>query len=149
MSTEKTKTFLYRTRITWQGEHDGVVTSAGKPDIVSAPPLEFRGPGGRWSPEDLLVASANACAMMTFLALARQKNLAVVRYQSEAEGTLEQVDGQWTMTGIVIRPDIMVQALADVEAARAIAARAEKQCIIAHSLKAHVVINAMVRGADT
>ena len=39
--------------------------------IESAPPVEFGGPGGHWSPESLLVAAVADCFVLSFPAIAR------------------------------------------------------------------------------
>ena len=46
---------------------------------ASAAP-EFRGHASRANPEELLVASASSCHMLTFLAIAARKRLVVLRY---------------------------------------------------------------------
>ena len=47
------------------------VTSAGLPDLATAPPVEFEGPGDAWSPETLLCAALVDCFILTFRAVAR------------------------------------------------------------------------------
>lgn len=42
------------------------VTSTGLPDLETARPPEFDGPGGVWSPEALLVASNANCFILAF-----------------------------------------------------------------------------------
>ena len=46
------------------GEID--VTSGSLPVLHAAPPIEFDGPGDRWSPESLLVAAVSGCFILTF-----------------------------------------------------------------------------------
>ena len=40
------------------------------PDLETAPPPEFDGPGGLWSPENLLCAAVADCFILTFRAIA-------------------------------------------------------------------------------
>ena len=47
------------------------LSSPGLADIASAPPVEFNGPGDRWSPETLLCAAVAGCLVLTFRAIAR------------------------------------------------------------------------------
>jgi organic hydroperoxide reductase OsmC/OhrA len=47
------------------------VTSAQLPSLDTAPPPEFDGPRGAWSPETLLCASLADCFILTFRAVAR------------------------------------------------------------------------------
>jgi organic hydroperoxide reductase OsmC/OhrA len=41
------------------------VTADGLPDLRSAPPLGFDGPGDAWSPEHLLLAAVETCFLFT------------------------------------------------------------------------------------
>ena len=55
------------------GRPEGAVglTSRGLPEIATASPPEFGGPGGVWSPETLLCASIADCFVLSFRAIAR------------------------------------------------------------------------------
>ena len=48
-----------------------VLSSSGVPDLPSAAPAEFGGPGDQWSPESLLVAAVADCFVLSFRAIAR------------------------------------------------------------------------------
>jgi organic hydroperoxide reductase OsmC/OhrA len=53
------------------GEEGSVeITSPGLSTLVSAPPVEFGGPGDLWSPETLIVAAVADCFVFTFRAIA-------------------------------------------------------------------------------
>ena len=54
------------------GRPEGAVglTSPGLPEIATASPPEFGGPGGVWSPETLLCASIADCFVLSFRAIA-------------------------------------------------------------------------------
>ena len=51
----------------------GLVTVASPqlPDLETAAPPEFDGPGGVWSPESLLCASLADCFILTFRSISR------------------------------------------------------------------------------
>ena len=55
---------------------DVELVSQHVPLMRSASPAEFGGPGDRWSPETLLVASLGDCLILTFHAIARASKLA-------------------------------------------------------------------------
>jgi hypothetical protein len=44
--------------------------------------------------------SVNTCMMLTFLTLAQAKGLTPVRYESEAEGLLENIEGKYRITEV-------------------------------------------------
>jgi organic hydroperoxide reductase OsmC/OhrA len=56
------KDFLFPVSIRWQGQQLVRVEAPDVDEIDVAVPLEFRGPGGHRSPEQLLVASAATTA---------------------------------------------------------------------------------------
>jgi len=78
------KVFTYRTSVRWTGRKTGEASSPGKPSLAVATPPEFKGHEGFWSPEDLFVASVDACVMTTFLALAERAGVSFAAYESEA-----------------------------------------------------------------
>ncbi|MBP2678710.1 MAG: putative Peroxiredoxin OsmC, partial [Deltaproteobacteria bacterium] len=86
--TIRAKSYRYTISVRWTGEKKGSMTVSGKPPVEVATPPEFKGHEGIWSPEDLYVASVNACIMTTFLAFAGRAGLAFEEYESEAEGLL-------------------------------------------------------------
>ncbi len=136
----KSKRYTYRTAVRWSEQKKGVVSSAGKPDVQVATPPEFKGHEGMWSPEDLLVVSVNACVMSTFLAFAERAGLAFAGYESDAEGTLELVDGKFQMTTIVLKPRITVAAGGDIGKAKELILKAEANCLVSNSIKSRVTV---------
>ncbi len=136
----KSKRYTYRTSVRWSEQKKGVISSAGKPDVQVATPPEFKGHEGMWSPEDLLVASVNACVMSTFLAFAERAGLTFAGYDSDAEGTLELVDGKFQMTSIVLKPRITVAAEGDIGKAKELILKAEANCLISNSIKSRVTV---------
>ena len=136
----KSKRYTYRTAVRWSEQKKGVISSAGKPDVQVATPPEFKGHEGMWSPEDLLVVSVNACVMSTFLAFAERAGLAFAGYESDAEGTLELVDGKFQMTTIVLKPRITVAAGGDIGKAKELILKAEANCLVSNSIKSRVTV---------
>ena len=76
------KSFHYKAKTTWSSARRGVISAAGKPDIVVGSPPEFKGEPDIWAPEELLVGSLNTCMMLTFLTLAQAQGLTPVGYES-------------------------------------------------------------------
>lgn len=135
---ERSKTYTYHTAVKWTDQRKGIMSCSGKPDVQVATPPEFKGHEGIWSPEDLFVASANICLMTTFLSFAERAGLGFTGYESEAEGTLELVDGKFQFTTIVLRPKITLKPDGDRARAKEIIERAEASCLISNSMKAEV-----------
>lgn len=138
-------THSYVTRLEWKDTRRALESPPGLPSLEVATPPEFPGGiPGIWSPEHLFVASAEACLMTTFLAIAENSKLEFRAYRSEAEGTLEKTDAGFVITRIVLRPTIVVGEEAAVDRAKRIIEKAEKHCLISNSMKSEVHLQATV-----
>ena len=126
---------------------DVALTSEGLPQLSSAPPAEFGGPGDRWSPESLLVAAMADCFVLTFRAIARASKLSWVSLGCEVEGTLDRVERVTQFTDFVVRASLVVPADANAEQAQRLLERAEKSCLITNSLKGSSRLEATVESA--
>ena len=73
-------------------EGNVVLRADGLPQLISAPPAQFGGPGDQWSPEHLLVASIADCFILTFRAVAHASKLDWNSLEAFAEGVLDRVD---------------------------------------------------------
>jgi organic hydroperoxide reductase OsmC/OhrA len=79
------KLFHYKTKSTWCSARRGMLSAAGKPNVVVGSPPEFKGEPDIWAPDELLIGSLNTCMTLTFLAFAQVQGLTPVGYESEAE----------------------------------------------------------------
>ena len=136
----KFKTFTYYTSLEWQHDRQGKLASDIKPVLDVSSPPEFKGIPGLWTPEDLFVASVEICTMSTFLSFGGRKNIPLVSYKSSAEGTLENVDGKYRFTKIVITPAIVVKSEWTREQVEEVVHAAHDNCLIANSMTAIVEI---------
>jgi len=136
----KYKSFHYQTELKWVGQRAGMIGSNGKPEFRVASPPEFKGEAGVWTPEDLFVASVEACTMTTFIAFAERRNLAVVSYTSFAEGVLENIRGDYLFTKIILKPTIVLTKETDQELAQTILDDAHGACFIANSVLSEVFL---------
>jgi len=138
--TIRAKSYSYPTSVQWTGEKKGTMTVAGKPSVEVATPPEFKGHEGIWSPEDLFVASVNSCIMTTFLAFADRAGLGYEKFESEAEGLLEFVDGRFLFTKIVVRPRVALRSGEDKGKAEEILQKAERNCLVSTSIRTEVIL---------
>ncbi len=123
------------------------VVSTGLPDLQTAPPPEFDGPGGVWSPETLLVASIADCFILTFRGVSRAAHFEWEQLEARVRGTLERVDGVTQFTRYVTHAILTVSAGADREKARELLERAEKVCLVANSLHGERLLETTVSAA--
>ncbi len=111
------------------------VSSPETPALTTAPPPEFDGPGGVWSPETLLVAAIADCFVLTFRAVARAGSLVWNQLECEVEGTLERAAGVTSFTKYVTRVVLRVPVGVDAAKATELLERAEKVCLVTNSLR--------------
>ena len=121
-----------------------VLRADGVEPLESAAPVQFGGPGGRWSPETLLVAAAADCFVLTFRAVARASKLDWTHVDCAAEGVLDRVDGVTRFTGLHLRVKLVLPPGGDAERARRLLAKAEAGCLVSSSLKLEPTLDAEV-----
>lgn len=118
------------------GSSDSVtVDSVALPQMQTAAPPEFDGPGGLWSPETLLCASLADCFILTFRAVSRAARLNWLHIECRVDGTLERVERQAQFTRFTTHANLVVPAGVDIDKARSLLAQAEHGCLIANSLR--------------
>jgi len=111
------------------------VTSPRLPEIATAPPAEFDGPGDVWSPETLLCAAIADCFILTFRALAGASKIEWADLTCRVEGVLDRADGVLQFTRFTTHATLAVPATVDVAKARALLEKAEQKCLVANSLR--------------
>lgn len=128
--------FPHRYHVEAAGEVEGNVTlsGAGLPPLASAPPVEFGGSGGQWSPETLLVAAAVDCFVLTFRAIAQASKLAWTRVSCRGEGVVDRVEGTTRFTALALHAALILPAGGDAERAKRLLEKAERTCLITRSL---------------
>ena len=112
--------------------------------IDSAPPKEFGGPGDKWSPETLLVASVADCFILSFRSIAKASKLPWVSLQCEVNGTLEHKEGTTKFTKFDIHAKLYVPEDANEDRAHHLLEKAEKTCLITNSLLSTIHLDAVV-----
>lgn len=137
----KMRAFTFKTCMSWTGGRSGVLESNGKPSVRVSSPPEFKGEAGVWTPEDLFVASVEACHMATFMAFALRKSISIKSYQSHSNGVLEFVDGDYRFTRIVIFPTILVDNTESEKEVHAILRETQKHCLVTNSIASIVEVN--------
>jgi len=125
---------IYTVSAVGQSKGPVTVASAKLSSFETAPPPEFDGPGGLWSPETLLCAAIADCFVLTFRALSRAARFDWLRLECRVEGALERIgqNSQFTRYSTIAR--LTVPAGNDVVKARELLERAEHGCLIANSL---------------
>ncbi len=130
----------YTVNLNWTSDRKGEISS---PELktkieVATPPNFPKGVEGLWSPEHLLTAAVNSCFMTTFLSVAENFKLEFKSFSCSSKGKLEQVEGKFLMTEIILEPILFIANEADKERAERILQKSEVACLISNSIKANV-----------
>jgi peroxiredoxin-like protein len=111
-----------------------VVSTLGIPDLLTAPPADFDGPGDAWSPEHLLLAAVQTCFLFTLRSIARASRVDFISLDLDAAGTVNRQEGVTRFTEIVLRPRLLIARGADRERALHLLEKSEKHCLVSASL---------------
>ena len=138
----------YHVDVAWSNDRKGIMCS---PELneglnsngcieVATPPQFPKGMPGIWSPEHLFTAAVSSCLMTTFLSIAENSKLDFVSFQCSSDGKLEQVDGKFLMTEVILKPVVTVKEEKDKERALRVLQKSDANCLISNSIKAKVVM---------
>ena len=137
----------YQVDLQWLNERKGEISSPElihKIEIATPPPFN-KGIEGIWSPEHLLTAAVNSCFMTTFLAIAENSKLEFKSFSCEAKGKLEQIDGKFLMTEVLLYPKLYILHQEDIEKANKVLVKSEAACLISNSIKAKVSMEVNIK----
>lgn len=140
------ETHYYEVTISWNQDRKGIMCS---PDIhgalgengcieVATPPQFNKGIPGIWSPEHLFTAAVSSCLMTTFLAIAEASKLEFTGFQCASKGKLEQVDGKFLMTEVILEPTVTIVREQDRVRALRVLEKSETACLISNSIKSRI-----------
>lgn len=136
----------YNVDVNWNQERKGLMCSpelnrdANSCIEVATPPEFPKGIPGIWSPEHLFTAAVSSCLMTTFLAIAENSKLAFINFNCKSRGKLEQVDGKFLMTEIILEPTVTISDAQDREKAVRVLEKSEAACLISNSVKSKITM---------
>jgi peroxiredoxin-like protein len=136
----------YEVRIAGGPEGYATLSSGGVPDLRTAPPLDFDGPGDAWSPEQLLLAAVQACFLLTFRAVAAASRIEFASLAVEGEGIVDRQDGRTRFTEIILRPRLTLPAGADWVRVQRALEKAERTCLVSASLDTPIRLEPEIAG---
>jgi peroxiredoxin-like protein len=137
---------FYQVDINWNSERKGMMCS---PELnreanhcieVATPPEFPKGIPGIWSPEHLFTAAVSSCLMTTFLSIAENSKLAFTHFSCKSQGKLEQVDGKFMMSEIILEPTVTIVEEKDRDRAERVLQKSEAACLISNSVKSKITM---------
>jgi organic hydroperoxide reductase OsmC/OhrA len=152
-----THAHTYSARLSWSGStavgydeydrtHRVTVPSAAAVLTLTSDPA-FRGNSELLNPEQLLLASASSCQLLSFLAVAARSRIDVLSYEDDAEAVMPEGEKRMRVTRITLRPHIVVMPGVAVEKVHRLVRLGHDSCFIANSLNSEVVIDATIEHA--
>ncbi|MES1218586.1 MAG: OsmC family protein [Bacteroidota bacterium] len=139
----------YNVDVSWNKERKGIMCS---PELnqfngeinscieVATPPQFPKGVPGIWSPEHLFTAAVNSCLMTTFLSIAENSKLGFINFTCKSKGKLEQVDGKFMMSEVILEPTVIIADEKDRERTERILQKSETACLISNSIKSKITM---------
>ena len=101
---------FYTVNVEWLADKKGILTSpelAQNVEVATPPPFQ----GGMeqiWSPEHLFTSAVVSCFMTTFLAIAANSKLTYSDFKCNAKGKLEQIEGKYLMTEVLLEAHLTI-----------------------------------------
>lgn len=134
----------YNVSVQSGNEGDAILSSAGLTDIESQAPVEFGGPGNRWSPETLLTAAVADCFALGFRAIANASKVGYSQLNVNVVGVLDRVERKMQFTGMQIQAELVVPEGVDHERVKKLLEKAEESCLITNSMNVEVSLKTNV-----
>lgn len=142
------KDFRIPVSVRWQGQQLVRVTAPDLDEIDVAVPRELRGPGGHWSPEQLLVGAAASCFAVTFAALAERRQIPIHSLAITGSGQVgHRDDGRVGFVALELTPRIQTEP-EYVTAAERTARTAHTACLVMTALDVPVHVVPIVTAAE-
>ena len=134
---------FYNVDISWTKDRQGEMSS---PELsnkieIATPPQFPKGVEGIWSPEHLFTSAVASCLMTTFLSIAENSKLEFAGFTCKSSGKLEQVDGKFLMTEVILEPTVTIVNESDREKAERVLQKSEQHCLISNSIKSKITMN--------
>ena len=133
---------FYNVDVKWESDRKGEMSS---PELsqnleVATPPQFPKGMENIWSPEHLFTAAVSSCLMTTFLAIAENSKLDFVHFECSSKGKLEQIDGKFLMTEVILEPVVTIKNESEREKAEKVLQKSEANCLISNSVKSKITM---------
>ncbi len=135
-------THYYNVDIQWNNDRKGEMSS---PELsttveIATPPQFPKGMEGIWSPEHLFTSAVASCLMTTFLAIAENSRLEYTDFKCKSSGKLEQIEGKFLMTEVILKPTVTLTDEKDREKAERVLQKSEANCLISNSVKSEIIM---------
>jgi len=116
---------------------------------VATPPQFPKGIPGIWSLEHLFTTAVSSL-MTTFLAIAENSKIKFTAFSCKSKGKLEQPEGKFLMTEVILEPHVTIVHEKDRERAELILQRAEAACLISKQrIQSFTLLSSLLKRSAT
>ncbi len=147
-------THRYSTALRWSGstavgyegysrQHHLVV---GPEALAASADHAFLGDPARVNPEQLLLAAASSCQLLSFLAVAARARVDVVDYTDHASAVMPEDEPPLRVAAITLRPRITVTGAPPRAKVERLVEVAHRECFIARSLTSQITLEPTILG---
>ncbi len=141
---------VYETTLRWEGSTGVGYEAYDRAHEIALPPGDdrlavsadqaFRGDPRRTNPEQLFLAAASSCQMLSFLAIAARSGVDVLAYEDRATAVMPEDRRPVWITAITLRPRIVVAAGTDLGRVRRMIDKGHEECYVANSVRTEITI---------
>ncbi len=126
----------YRVAAWWTSGRSGLAKSDSAPNAIHfTAPKEFGGLEGRWTPEELLLASLAGCFTTTLRSISGNNQFDFTDLQVEASGTIRKSQFGYVFSEIVIYPTLKIACSEERERALDLLNKAERLCLVSRAIE--------------
>jgi peroxiredoxin-like protein len=137
------ETFKFTLEAVWEGGRmgQGRLDTKGISLEVSLP-AELNGPGIGGNPDELLLAAAANCYMITLAAILEKREPGIAEFKLNSQATVELDGGRLSFKKIVHQPRITLSGADEQKKLNVeqLTHRAEKACMVSQALRGNVEI---------
>ena len=144
----------YRTTVTWSGSTGAGYDHYDRRHEIALPPeagtlsvsadAAFRGTPDLTNPEQLLLAAASSCQLLSFLAVAARARVDVLSYSDQAEALMPEDDLPVRITRITLRPHIVVAQGTDIAKVTRLVDLAHRECYVANTVSSEMLLEPVI-----
>lgn len=148
----------YETHTHWSGTTAGGIRSYSRNHVVTTSPAavdldlsadpSFLGEPARWNPEQLIVAAAASCQMLSFLGAAARAGVTILGYTDTAASRLLVDADPARLDAVSIDVTVTVPVGTDHSEIERLAQTAHEHCYVANSLAVPVEVSTTVVDED-
>ena len=145
MAGKNDKQFLFEVQLNWLADTRGILSARdARGTIHVATPPRFGGEGKPWSPEHFFLSAISSSFMTTYLAFAKKLHLGISKFECNAIGQIELVDGKYKFTHINLYPKIYIANESLREKATLALEKTHKNCLVTNSVQTEVFYHSEV-----